>query len=291
MRWLHAPTPTVLFGSSSLSLSRRTFPASNSSKLNGKNRLSMASSVRIVVVGDVHEDWDLEEDSKALELLRPDLALITGRFPCDFGNENVKLVRSIAALKIAKAAILGNHDAWNTITFSEKGERCCSTPAGKVVRDFHSLKLGVIGGRPFSNGGQTFFRKQLLTKRYEVSNMKESAKRICEAAIGTPKDHSIIILAHNGPTSFPFPQRFPFSTFHFSINHFHVSILGLGSNMNDICGRDWIREGGDHGDPGSTTKYSIPLVVFGHMHKELAFGNSPHKMIVIGEGDDNNNIH
>lgn len=99
---------------------------------------------------------------------------------------------------------------------------------------------------------------------------------------------------------------------------------GLGSNIDDICGRDWIRGGGDHGDPGNsaslvlhyvccwqtglpvnsyvydicnlctdlaraisqlkeTTKLSIKLVVFGHMHKELAFGNGVRKMIVVGD--------
>lgn len=233
----------------------------------------MASSVRIVIVGDVHDDWNLEEDSKALELLQPDLVLFTG----DFGNENVKLVRSIAALKMAKAAILGNHDAWNTQSFSEKGKDAVQLQlesfgeehVGYKRLDFHSLKLSVIGGRPFSCGGERLFRKQLLTKRYGVQNMKESANRICEAALGTPKNHSIILLAHNGPT-------------------------GLGSNMNDICGRDWVRSGGDHGDPDlavaisqlkATTEYPIPLVVFGHMHKELAFGNGPRKMIVVG--DDN----
>lgn len=39
----------------------------------------------------------------------------------DYGNEeNVKLVESIADLTIAKAAILGNHDAWNTSRFSSR---------------------------------------------------------------------------------------------------------------------------------------------------------------------------
>nr|GMC61349.1 Calcineurin-like phosphoesterase domain, apaH type [Ipomoea batatas] len=76
----------------------------------------MASSVRIAVVGDVHDDWDLEEDRKALQYLKPDLVLFTG----DFGNENVDLVKSIADLEIAKAVILGNHDAWNTSQFSGK---------------------------------------------------------------------------------------------------------------------------------------------------------------------------
>ncbi|XP_076910904.1 uncharacterized protein LOC143568700 [Bidens hawaiensis] len=237
------------------------------------NRSSMASSVRIVVVGDVHDEWNLQEDSKALDLLQPDLVLFTG----DFGNENAELVRSIAALRIAKAAILGNHDAWNTQNFSEKRKDAVQLQlesfgeehVGYKRLDFRPLKLSVIGGRPFSCGGERFFRKQLLAKRYGVHNMNESAKRISDAASGTPNNHSIILLAHNGPT-------------------------GLGSNINDICGRDWVREGGDHGDPDlalaisqlkSNTKYPVPLVVFGHMHKELAFGNGPRKMIVVG--DDN----
>lgn len=38
----------------------------------------------------------------------------------DFGNENVEVVRSIANLKMPKAAILGNHDCWYTHQFSEK---------------------------------------------------------------------------------------------------------------------------------------------------------------------------
>lgn len=32
-----------------------------------------------------------------------------------------------------------------------------------------------------------------------------------------------------------------------------ISIIyaGLGFEVNDICGRDWTFEGGDHGDPGN----------------------------------------
>lgn len=33
--------------------------------------------------------------------------------------------------------------------------------------------------------------------------MEESAKKIYEAAIGTPEEHFVIFLAHNGPTGFP----------------------------------------------------------------------------------------
>nr|XP_019070233.1 uncharacterized protein LOC101258078 isoform X2 [Solanum lycopersicum] len=188
----------------------------------------MESSVRIVVVGDVHDDWNLEEDRKALQLLKPDLVLFTG----DFGNENVDLVRSIADLEITKAVILGNHDAWNTQKFSGKEKDAV----------------------------------QLQLEWYGVRDMDGSAERILQAAMGTPEDHSIIFLAHNGPT-------------------------GLGADVDDICGRDWFIDGGDHGDPDlaqalaklkESSPYSVPLVIFGHMHKQLASGNGLRKMIVVG---------
>ncbi|KAL1817687.1 hypothetical protein ACET3Z_020261 [Daucus carota] len=268
---LHAPVPTCMSNSNSSSL-----PSSKKRKVKKlkKNRFSMATSVRIAVVGDVHDYWNLEEDAKALELLKPDLVLFTG----DYGNEeNVKLVESIADLTIAKAAILGNHDAWNTSRFSSRKKDdvqlqldCLGMEhVGYQRLDFPTLKLSIVGGRPFSAGGQRLFRPKLLSKRYGVKTMEESAKRIYKAALGAPEDHSIIFLAHNGPT-------------------------GLGSEVNDICGRDWTFEGGDHGDPDladalsqlkETTKLSVPLVVFGHMHKKLADGNGLRKMVVVG--DDN----
>lgn len=266
---LHAPSPYCMSNSSSSSLppnkKRRV-------KKGAKNRFSMATSVRIAVVGDVHDYWNLEEDTKALELLKPDLVLFTG----DFGNEeNVKLVESIADLKFAKAAIMGNHDAWNTSKFSSRKKDdvqlqldCLGMEhVGYKRLDFPTLKLSIVGGRPFSTGGERLFRPKLLSKRYGIRSMEESAKRIYKAALGTPEDHSIIFLAHNGPT-------------------------GLGSEVNDICGRDWTFEGGDHGDPDladalsqlkETAKLSVPLVVFGHMHKKLADGNGLRKMVVVGD--------
>ncbi|PSS13925.1 Bis(5'-nucleosyl)-tetraphosphatase, symmetrical like [Actinidia chinensis var. chinensis] len=230
----------------------------------------MATSVRIAVVGDVHDDWNLQEDTKALQLLRPDLVLFTG----DFGNENLELVRSIADLKFAKAVILGNHDAWSTQQFSQRRKdrvqlqlECLGEEhVGYRRLDYPTLKLSIVGGRPFSCGGEQLFRKSLLAARYGIHDMDGSAKRIYEAALGAPEGHLVILLAHNGPT-------------------------GLGSNLSDICGKDWVFGGGDHGDPDlaraisllkETTKLSIPLVVFGHMHKELARRNGLRKMIVVG---------
>ncbi|KAK6274021.1 hypothetical protein POUND7_011104 [Theobroma cacao] len=296
---IHAPTLSFLCSSPQPKL--------------GSCRSSMAYSslVRIAVVGDVHDDWDLVEDTKALQFLKPDLVLFTGRFlishcistpmsamcgssfvvsvlyillalnfesnrkdTCDFGNENVELVQNVAALNFPKAVILGNHDSWNTQQFSGKRKdrvqlqlECLGQEhVGYKRLDFPLLKLSIVGGRPFSCGGQQIFRKRLVSARYGVQDMEGSAKRIYEAAVGTPEDHLVILLAHNGPT-------------------------GLGSELNDICGKDWVFEGGDHGDPDlaqaishlkETSTFSIPLVVFGHMHKELAYGNGLRKMIVVG---------
>ncbi|KAL3744212.1 hypothetical protein ACJRO7_013465 [Eucalyptus globulus] len=230
-----------------------------------------APSVRIAVVGDVHDQWDLEEDTKALRFLKPDLVLFTG----DFGDENVELVRSVAKLEFVKAIILGNHDSWFTQQFSGKKKdsvqlqlECLGAEHVAYQRlDYSQLKLSVVGGRPFSCGGEKLFRKKLLSSGFGVEDMDQSAQRIYKAAMGAPEDHLVILLAHNGPT-------------------------GLGSNIDDICGKDWVFGGGDHGDPDLTkaiselkenAKFCLPLVIFGHMHKELAYGNGLRKMIVVGD--------
>ncbi|XP_013618135.1 PREDICTED: uncharacterized protein LOC106324710 isoform X3 [Brassica oleracea var. oleracea] len=245
--------------------------------------MASSSLVRIAVVGDVHGFWKLDEDQKALQLLQPQLVLFTG----DFGEEDVPLVQSVAALPFPKAVILGNHDAWHTQKFPKKQngvqmqldmkengvqmqlDILGDEHVGYQRMDFPSLKLSVVGGRPFSHGGDKLHRDKLLLKRYGVRNMNASAGTICRAALGTPEDHVVIVLAHNGPT-------------------------GLGSQAEDICGRDWSAEGGDQGDPDleqalrqlkETTELSVPLVVFGHMHKELGGGKGNRKMVV--EDSDN----
>ncbi|XP_050272201.1 uncharacterized protein LOC126715577 isoform X8 [Quercus robur] len=259
---VHAPTLCCLSG-----------PSPSNSTSSDLSRPSMATSARIAVIGDIHNDWNLQEDTKALQFLQPDLVLFTG----DFGEENVELVQSAASLEFAKAAILGNHDAWYTQQFSGKRKdgvqlqlECLGEEHVAYQHlDFPLIKVSIVGGRPFSCGGEQLFRKKLLSARYGVQDMDGSARRIYNAALGTPEDHFVILLAHNGPT-------------------------GLGSNLNDICGKDWVFGGGDHGDPDleqaisllkETGKSCVPLVVFGHMHKELAYRKGLRKMIVVG--DDN----
>ncbi|KAH9567151.1 hypothetical protein CY35_03G015800 [Sphagnum magellanicum] len=222
-----------------------------------------------------HDDWNAIQDAKALQFLEPDLVLFTG----DFGEENVELVRDISNLDFPKAVILGNHDAWwstyNLQLGPSEGERdgvqaqldlLGKAHVGYSRLDFAKLKLSVVGGRPFSSGGRSLSAPRLCKRRYAVRNLKESAEKITAAALQAPPEHSLVFLAHNGPA-------------------------GLGSQSHDICGKDWIQEGGDHGDSDLENAIAavkqkglkVPLVVFGHMHQSLQLGPILERtMVVVG---------
>ena len=218
--------------------------------------------IKIAVVGDIHDRWE-EADNLALEHLGVDLVLFVG----DFGNESVAVVRQIAALKIPKAAVMGNHDAWYTA--SAWGRKQCpydrtqedrvqiqldllgEAHVGYSKRDFPELQLSVVGGRPFSWGGPEWKNREFLRDRYSVTNFAESTALMLGAARQTAY-RTVIFLGHNGP-------------------------YGLGEQPEDICGRDWQPLGGDHGDPDFAEAIAqtrqlgkqIPLVTFGHMHHGL----------------------
>jgi uncharacterized protein (TIGR04168 family) len=220
------------------------------------------SEIKIAVVGDVHNQWDFD-DHLALHSLQIDLVLFVG----DFGNENRDLVSKIASLDIAKAVVLGNHDAWFTAT--EWGRKKspyqhsqedwvqdqldllgeCHVGYGKL--DFPDLKISVVGSRPFSWGGPKLLTESFLAQRYGIHNFAQSGDRIVAQANQTSFDQ-LIFLGHNGP-------------------------LGLGDQAEDIVGRDWKPLHSDFGDPDfaeaiakvRSTGKKIPLVTFGHMHHNL----------------------
>lgn len=219
-------------------------------------------NLRIAAVGDVHDAWDLE-DHRVLKALAVDLVLFVG----DFGNESVETVRKIAALDLPKASVFGNHDAWYTAT--EWGRKKC--PYDREQEDWFQMQLellrdadvgyghldwpdwgvSVVGGRPFSWGGQTWKHEDFYTSYFEVNSFEESTERIL-AAVQQASQPALIFLSHCGPT-------------------------GLGEAPEDPCGRDWQPLGGDHGDPDlaqaiDTARQAgrqVPLVVFGHMHHQL----------------------
>ncbi|MEM9092880.1 MAG: TIGR04168 family protein [Cyanobacteria bacterium P01_F01_bin.53] len=222
------------------------------------------SIVKIAVIGDVHDLWELT-DNAALEHLNIDLALFVG----DYGNEAVDVVRRIAAVDIPKAAVMGNHDAYYSA--SNKGIKKCpydrtkedwvqlqmdllgDAHIGFGKREFPQFGLTVVGGRPFSWGGSKWRYQKFYRDRFDVHNFDDSTDRILDAA-DEAEHNAIIFLSHVGP-------------------------YGLGAQPTDICGKDWGKNGGggDYGDPDlaraialtrSAGKH-VPLVTFGHMHHTL----------------------
>lgn len=224
------------------------------------------TTLQIAIVGDIHGQWE-RADETALQALGVDLVLFVG----DFGNEDLSVVRQIAALSLPKAVILGNHDAWYTATpwgrrkrpydpvtgdrFQAQLDALGPAHVGYGIRDFPQLGLSVIGSRPFSWGGPTWRNKTFYRERYGIQSFAESTAKIVATAHAATQP-LLIVVGHNGPS-------------------------GLGDRPEDICGKDWHPIGGDYGDPDladaiaqlqsdlPTQNKSIPLVTFGHMHHRL----------------------
>lgn len=223
---------------------------------------TQSKPVKIAVVGDIHDQWDVE-DGMALKHLGVDLVLFVG----DFGNESVEVVKTIASLDIPKAAVMGNHDAWYSAT--EWGRKKCpydrtkedwvqkqldllgAVQVGYSKLDFPQWNLTVVGGRPFTWGGPEWRFAEICQERYGVSSLDDSADKIVNAVKNATCDN-IIFLGHNGPS-------------------------GLGDRAEDPCGKDWHPIGGDFGDPDLAAAISqtlnmnktVSLVAFGHMHRTL----------------------
>ncbi len=220
--------------------------------------------IKIAIVGDVHDRWEAADET-ALQHLGVDLVLFVG----DFGNESVQVVRAIAAVKLPKATVFGNHDAWYSA--SDWGKQKCpydrqkedwvqdqidllkETHVGYSKLDFPELQITVVGSRPFSWGGDVWKNAEFYKERFGVTSFAESTAKIVAAAKTAAYD-TVIFLGHNGP-------------------------VGLGSNADDPCGKDWQPLGGDYGDPDLTEAIAsvrklgktIPLVTFGHMHHDLRY--------------------
>lgn len=224
---------------------------------------SLKADLTVAIVGDVHDQWDPDGDRRALEIIGADLVLFVG----DFGNEAVELVRTIADLPIAKAVILGNHDAW--FTASDWGRKKSpydhtkedrvqaqldilgETHVGYGCLNLPQFELSVVGARPFTWGGSEWKNTDFMGDRYGVHSFEESVALMLRA-IEACDYEDVILLGHTGPT-------------------------GLGAEPEDMCGRDWNPLGGDFGDPdfgqmivaARQRGKRIAFVTFGHMHHTL----------------------
>lgn len=244
--------------------------------------------VKLVVIGDVHGQWS-DEDEIALEYLQPDIVIFVG----DIGNEDVELIRRIADLSVRKVVVLGNHDAWYSLTsrgrqraikaaLQSSSLKNFSGNTDRVVDMLHCLgddhigyslssarDLGIVlaGGRPFSKGGAHWSTVQDFYQRYyEIESLDDSATRILDGFLDeATSDLCLVVVAHNGPA-------------------------GLGGNQEDPCGVDFMEPPDDFGDPDLEDALDIAsscgrvasLVLFGHMHHTLKKGGC-RNMVAVDE--------
>ena len=222
-----------------------------------------------MAIGDIHRCWR-EVDSVYLERTKPDLALFVG----DLGDEDVEMVRRIADLAVNKAVILGNHDAWQSFAKKEVTEKLNdsldalgSDHIAYAVREVPEAGISVVGARPFSWGGQSLRSPELYHEIYGVRTMRQSAAAIVDAARNA-QHRDLVILAHNGP-------------------------LGLGSQTNDIYGKDFGKPGGDWGDYDLALALQriegfglrVRAVIAGHMHHRLLHPRGAERRRFVKRGD------
>jgi uncharacterized protein (TIGR04168 family) len=230
---------------------------------------SSQSTVDLTVVGDVHRWWRAA-DSTYLERAGAELALFVG----DLGDEDVEMVRRIAALPVAKAVILGNHDAWQsfgrkvaTQNLRESLSLLGDDHVAYAVREVPRAGVSVIGARPFSWGGQSLRSPELYDEIYGIHTMRQSAAAIVDAA-RQAQHRDLVILAHNGP-------------------------LGLGAETQDPFGKDFGKPGGDWGDRDLALAIQriegfglrVRAVIAGHMHHKVQFPRGAERTRFVRRGD------
>lgn len=239
-------------------------------------RQDIPTTVKIAVVGDIHDLWE-REDNAVLKRLGVDIALFLG----DYGNESVEVVRRIAEVDVPKAAVMGNHDAYYSA--SNKGIMKCpydrekedwvqlqidllgDDHVGFSKKEFPQFGLTIVGARPFSWGGSKWRYKKFYRDRFNIRSFRDSADLILAAA-DEAEQNTLIFMGHVGP-------------------------YGLGAQPDDPCGKDWGKNGigGDYGDPDFAEAIAltqqankrIPLVTFGHMHHKIKNSDKIRKRVAV----------
>jgi uncharacterized protein (TIGR04168 family) len=206
------------------------------------------AELNIAIAGDLHDQWD-RSDHDVLDRIRPDALLLVG----DLSDGKCRIPELLATLELPIACVLGNHDAGKDGSgrtlrrqLELLGERHC----GWGLRELRPPGLAVVGARPGTAGGG-FQLSKAVRSVYGPVGLQESAERISRAALAADPQLPLILLAHSGPS-------------------------GLGTQVDDPCGRDWKAPACDWGDQDLALavdqirrRRRLPLVVFGHMHHAL----------------------
>lgn len=219
--------------------------------------------MELFVIGDVHGQWD-DVDAAFLES-RGSTAIFVG----DYGDEDVRLVERLAAVRAPKAITFGNHDAWHAMRGRgprDAVERQLALAAGDFIGYRAKLiaggELALLGARPFSWGGG-WFDGNFYEPLFGVRTMSDSASRIADAASSVPKEVPLLLVGHNGPR-------------------------GLGATADSIWGRDFQTPPVDWGDPDQERALELLRAegrkiiagVAGHMHDRLMYGGTRQRVVI-----------
>lgn len=255
-------------------------------------------TVRLAVVGDVHGEWD-EWSEAALAAVGADVALFVG----DLGNEDERVTERIVELEHEKAVVLGNHDAWYSLTehgrqrFARLAQQSSSLALISQVWDAPPAPApAAVGG----DGAPSTSSRDGVGRQLDAlggSHVGYSSRRFPRLGLSVVGGRPFSKGGAAWSDVAAFYERYGVGSMHDSSRWLadlllqqpdedvkvvlaHNGPTGLGVRRHDPCGIDWRDGEGDHGDPdlkealdmASAQGCEVPLVLFGHMHSQLKGG-------------------
>ncbi len=189
-------------------------------------------------------------------------------FVGDISEGSIKILKKINSINIPTYVNLGNHDRGKDKSgdllqkqIKVLKEKFCGWKL-KVFND----QLNIVGARPCSSGGNFYMSKEMRGV-YGPLTEEDSVRKIFNCLKDARKDIPMLILAHSGP-------------------------LGLGSEPNSICGKDWKSPSLDWGDRDLSLaiskiqkERSVDLVIFGHTHNKLNRNLGERKMFLFDKNN------
>ena len=230
--------------------------------------------MKLAIIGDVHKAWD-DADVDYFDESTYDALLFVGDLPGHTHRGVEDIARRIARVRKPIYFMPGNHDGVSISQFAgelrqnEKWiEKFANHQHGLVDKlktalgpaiytgysrhtlEYGGVRVDMVAARPHSMGGPTLAFRPYLKEKFGINSIEDSATRL--KALFDECQGPIIVFSHNGPA-------------------------GLGSERDSIWGCDFMKEGGDFGDPdlqialdhARASGKQILAVIAGHMHHKL----------------------
>jgi uncharacterized protein (TIGR04168 family) len=242
----------------------------------------MTNKVRIAIIGDVHQEFDLM-DIQYFNGSGYDLLLFVGDLSnLNTSSQSLKMAADLSKLRKPALFIPGNHDVHNVFQIISEILQLSWLMRFTGIRhrkhhyklmdelapvefggfsnhpySFNGISIDVIAARPYAMGGSSLSFTPLLKQVFHLKTLDESSRLLMKQVDSTVSDN-LIFLAHNGP-------------------------YGLSDSPTGIWGCDFDPAFGDFGDRDLTDAIDyaksqgkrILAVIAGHMHLQTYLGPKP----------------